>query len=418
MAIFSRRTLQRLINENAEFLSGRQIKDHVNKLNNKDINVEWEIVLLNVFSKLGKVEHEKQFNGKKPDLHFVSTNGKVEFLADIKTVSDSGIEIKNPFDQLNERLQQEVLKYDIKGAWGIYIGGDQEEARRHGRMVQMKLPALARFDKEIFNEKFEDFAACIKANPSEPRRFEIRNSSTELTFTYNPSARWTGTGSYPGYKSIERREHLIQNSVYSGLVSKADQLRGTGYSGILGIFVCDGGSDFLANSRPIISEFLHNYEFINFVMTIRVNQNFGWRDTNEVLIECMCGGSPLPEVEEFLSRFQLNPTNFPYPQRNGRNAANVLKSAHPERHGSYIGGFTMSSNEITISSRALLELLAGRLSYDDFPEEYKHFFATQLSQGCLFKEFKIQVPENENDDDWLTIVFGEPDAAVSAFVIP
>jgi hypothetical protein len=52
MAIFCRRTLQRLINENATFLTRKQLVSHVNKLNDGDLSAEWEVVLLNVFSKV------------------------------------------------------------------------------------------------------------------------------------------------------------------------------------------------------------------------------------------------------------------------------------------------------------------------------------------------------------------------------
>jgi hypothetical protein len=78
MAIFSRRTIQRLINENASFLTTKQIKSHVDNLNNGDLGAEWEVVLLNVFSKLGRVEHEKNFNGKKPDIYFTSEDRSLD----------------------------------------------------------------------------------------------------------------------------------------------------------------------------------------------------------------------------------------------------------------------------------------------------------------------------------------------------
>ena len=150
MAIFSRRTIQRLINENASFLTTKQIKSHVDNLNNGDLGAEWEVVLLNVFSKLGRVEHEKNFNGKKPDIYFTSEDRSLDFLADIKTVSDEGTELKNPEKQLDERLFKEIIEKNIKGAWSCAIGGNYEEARKTGSMVQLQLPALARFDQEIF----------------------------------------------------------------------------------------------------------------------------------------------------------------------------------------------------------------------------------------------------------------------------
>ena len=124
MAIFSRRTIQRLINENAAFLTRKQLRSHVDRLNDGNLAAEWEVVLLNVFRKLGNVAHEQDFKGKKPDLHFTSDNHALDFLADIKTVSDEGIELKNPQRQLNDRLHDEIAKHGIRGAWGCAIGGD------------------------------------------------------------------------------------------------------------------------------------------------------------------------------------------------------------------------------------------------------------------------------------------------------
>ena len=259
MAIFSRRTLQRLINENANFLTRKQTKSHVDKLNKGDLGAEWEVVLLNVFSKLGKVEHERNFNGKNPDIYFTSSDSLLDFLADIKTVSDEGIETKNPQNQLRERLSKEVAERDIKGTWDIKIGGNYEEARKSGSMIQLKLPALARFDRDIFNEKFDDFASLIKQNPAEERKYEIKTESVDLAISYKPRKEWTGTGGYPNYKSIERREHLTQNSIYNGFESKSHQLKSSGYEGVLGIIICDGGSEFLKRSLNIVKEFFYNH---------------------------------------------------------------------------------------------------------------------------------------------------------------
>ncbi len=71
---------ERLINENSHFLKPKQTKIHIEKLNIEGkyseqlekgnvanqlaklyLDSEWEIVLLNVFSKFGNVIHEKEF---------------------------------------------------------------------------------------------------------------------------------------------------------------------------------------------------------------------------------------------------------------------------------------------------------------------------------------------------------------------
>jgi hypothetical protein len=91
MAIFSRRTIQRLINENISFANKDQLENHVRKLNEGDLSFEWEVVLLNVFSKIGKITHEPIFenSSRKIDMLFSSEEDGIEFLADITTISDS-----------------------------------------------------------------------------------------------------------------------------------------------------------------------------------------------------------------------------------------------------------------------------------------------------------------------------------------
>jgi len=418
MAIFSRRTLQRLINENTNFLTRKQTKTHVDKLNKGDLGAEWEVVLLNVFSKLGKVEHERNFNGKTPDIYFTPSNSFLDFLADVKTVSDEGTEKKNPQKQLWERLHKEVAERDIKGAWDVKIGGNHEEARKNGSMIQLKLPALAKFDRDVFNKKFDDFAYLIKQNPDEERKYEIKTESIDLAISYKPSKEWSGSGNYPSYKSIERREHLIQNSVWNGLVDKSYQLKCSGYKGVLGIIICDGGSDFLKRSRNILEEFFHNHPHISFVLAFQVVQNFNG-NPNQVIIYFEKAKEMNDELEDFLSNFhEKTKVLFSYPVNNATNATNWLKSAKPHITGSFFGGCTMSGNKIKLSSRTILNLLAGNITYEEFPEEYKKYFKRRASEGKLIDEIEIEKAPNEKDDDWLTIKFGEPDAAVSPFKIP
>src|SRR5688500_3912164 len=100
MAVFSRRNVQRMIDENASFLSEDDLVDHVNKLNRNNfqsLDTEWEVAVLNAFSKLGTVEHEKNFGGSTyPDLFFTTDDGK-SVVADVTTISDEGFEERNPY---------------------------------------------------------------------------------------------------------------------------------------------------------------------------------------------------------------------------------------------------------------------------------------------------------------------------------
>jgi hypothetical protein len=87
----------------------------------------------------------------------------------------------------------------------------------------------------------------------------------------------------------------------------------------------------------------------------------------------------------------------------------------------------MSNKQIKISSRALLELLAGEVPIETFFSDHGHFsvidkdskhnlFKLKSREGCLFTQIRIEKCKTE-DDDWVVFEFGDPDPATSLFHI-
>src|SRR6266853_567631 len=72
LSIFGRRVLQRMINENAQFMTASQLERLVGLLNlddGKGASTEWEIALSNSFSKFARVQYEPNLGGRShPDL--------------------------------------------------------------------------------------------------------------------------------------------------------------------------------------------------------------------------------------------------------------------------------------------------------------------------------------------------------------
>src|SRR5690349_15444332 len=118
MAIFSRRTLQRALRENQAFLSPDQTRAHIRALDGEGQNVlaiEWEVIVLNAFSKVGVVRHEVDLGGStRPDLVFQPSATPSEgFVADITTVSESGRERANPLGWFRDELVRRARKAGI-----------------------------------------------------------------------------------------------------------------------------------------------------------------------------------------------------------------------------------------------------------------------------------------------------------------
>ncbi len=83
----------------------------------------------------------------------------------------------------------------------------------------------------------------------------------------------------------------------------------------------------------------------------------------------------------------------------------------------------MSDRTVKISSRTILELLAGRLDPTAFFKAYEfekfNPFSQQMSEGRLIADVRVEKSKvAEDDDEWLIFEFGEADPAISAFKSP
>src|SRR5712692_4689259 len=99
MAIFSRRSLQRVVDESNSFLKSAQLRRHVNTLNQAQsgaIPTEWELVVAHAFNRLGHVIYEPHLGGNThPDIRFTAPNAKESVVIDIAVVSDKHLHKEN-----------------------------------------------------------------------------------------------------------------------------------------------------------------------------------------------------------------------------------------------------------------------------------------------------------------------------------
>jgi hypothetical protein len=192
MAIFSRRSLQRLINENSEFLLPRHTRKHVERLNLMEheitLAMEWEVVLINSFFKSGKVDYERNFGGYHPDIYWESRDKpNHNFIADITAVSDKGLDQQNPYDALCDELTKILRSRNLNPtAFVVGVGATERGHYKGGSKVRLKLPGRARFAERIFGGTFYSFLDRILQNPMSADRFVIKTDETDLEIHYNP----------------------------------------------------------------------------------------------------------------------------------------------------------------------------------------------------------------------------------------
>ena len=441
MAIFSRRVLQQLIDDNARFLRRRHVKKHVDMLNKggeSSLPFEWEVVVLNAFSRFGTVRHEPSLGGARtPDIHFICVGDPNQtFIADIATVSDQGLDEKNPAEALFYEVLRLVAERGLRAnAISVKVEPDTDDESDEEVRSLLKLPGRGRFKEIIFNDEFSRFLDEISQESDKFRDFRIKNESADLLITYNP-AQGVAMLTNPGYSLATS---LTKNTVYRCLEEKAQQLSQSGaMQQPRGIILCDGGNSLLRRGREwgacnivkIIHHFLSQYPSVSFVLTLFVKQTFGGESRAKVIFALYKGKSFASLGDDVLAIINNLGNVIPEPERSARNAISHLSSSRAHEGSSFWGGLTVSDDNIKISARALLEMLAGRITQEEFFRAH-HFISKQdgsaslwnpfdikLDRGQLLTQIDVEKTDAVRDDDWLVVRFGPPDAAVSRFRVP
>jgi len=431
MPIFTRRSIQKLLNENREFLTSKHMSVHVDKLNSQNaasIATTWEIVLLNALSKIGNVFHERDFGGKTcPDIYFESYDTP-PFIADITALSDDNYDKENPIIYFLEYLNVFFNKVGLTTS-GLSLEVDSEMVGEYrDRKIKLALPEKNKIPSFIKKE-FLVIREAIKYAPNLAFRTTIKKDGTLLTVTYNPNSTYSGIN-HAKYTVLCS---LTRNPLYNALKRKAIQLRNSGFEGIMGVFVCDGGCDSLNKGMQsaeaytqadIIRKVFINNATLSFVMVLSIEE---WGSTWSKYIKGNIYSNPKAKYQASASLFEKVckiESYFPVPETMPINAKNGMEFRN-NKWLSFYRGFTMCQDEIKISSRMITELLAGILNYEKFDSDQKQgtldkknmikdFFLRQYFDGKMIENISIEKCQ-EKDDDWIRFKYGSCDTAVSKF---
>src|ERR1700735_5201086 len=265
MPLFARRTLQRVLNENAVFIAPERIVEIVGLLNTaRDdyLSIEWEQVIINGASKFGSVQHEPKLGESKVDMLFSSNELHFEFIADITAPSDEGFHKLNPVDAFDEEFWRRVWKSKWHSG-GFHTRIDQLNKTIYKGMrgrIRLKLPERNKWNSEIFNSHFSTFLSDIQRQPEQPHEFDAVSPSTGVHIKYDPKRRGFSGGSHLAFTLATA---LDQNPAYNALKKKGDQIKRARYDGIAGIFLCDGACQMISSSPSVssysVDEVIHHF---------------------------------------------------------------------------------------------------------------------------------------------------------------
>lgn len=437
MAMFARRVLQTMLDHLAAHLpleAREKLARELNRQSGSALGFEWETALLFGFSHIGNIDYEAPSSlGSRPDITFAErSETPVRFTADIATVSDDGLEEENPAMRLSMALTLLRQKYKLPGSTHYTIKGEATGPHYRNRKMRLKLPRGAEIE-EMLEKHVAPVFKRVRNEKLPAASIAINEPGVELTVRYDASQRYGG-GSYPSYTAAYS---LTRNPVYTSLKAKARQLKKAEPAGAFGIFLSDGGSALLKNTQKqveavsvdqVVNEFFRQTSSVSFVVVLVVppasSATFG-SVVKELRIVARLYVNPRAKMavdsNALLTLINRALAHVPAPSATPQDALYWIANADAHE-GRPIDTLIHGGNMIKVSARKIQEVLAGRMTPEQFFSDYgrpdspfENPFSTMLRQGLTIQSVNLtRMPEA--DDDLLEFRFG-PDAAVRQFVV-
>ncbi|MBT9099068.1 hypothetical protein KFZ76_15310 [Methylovulum psychrotolerans] len=360
--------------------------------------------------------------GTLPDIFFQDKHSNLEFLAEVRAVSDRDRHEKNPVAEFDEAILS-YLQQQRHSSAGIYIDIRHTE---EGGKFQLTLPPKNDIEAFVATELGE-FLCRIAQYPDKSDIFEYNKDGICFSINYNSNEN-RFSGSHHINYTIPSSSPNSRNPLRNALQKKGEQLFESGYTGAKGIIICDGGCDSL-NERSeinIVENYLAHHEHVFWVFILRIQETSNWLSREKTInIDHKFYWNPKQSKQDFqetLVTLEQMVQHLPKPEATPINAINHLNSPDKKTGRSFYGGFSMSENAtIKISTRALTELLAGRIELQRFLEDHgltqSTFFVNQIAKGNMLQRASVE-KEPHSDDDWIVLEYDGPDPAISPFRIP
>jgi hypothetical protein len=437
VSIFPRRIVQGLIDTSPRFLRTSQIRNLVKRLNNlADPNdafaAEWELVVLSTFHGIGPIQHEPRGSGTRhPDLLF-GPKGGVSFLADITAASDKGMRVSYPVEAFTAALRQKISERGLRGnSFGWELRNKTGALYRGGPRPALRLCPSRQFATRIFNRNFDMFMDTVSVRPDTAHEYLIDEPDLFVRILYDPHLQFS-TGRHPAFEYFHSE---TQNPIFDKLEEKAAQLRGARLNVLQGIFLCDAGTSLLRARKSFLSYsidevvklFLKGNPDVAFVAILTVGDERASNTSSpghRVRVDLYTNPKQTAFAEALKPLMTLFVEMLPHPRHTPTNARLRLEEGEPNYKFCHFGGMKMMGRSLRMSTRTLLELLAGKMSIEDFTKSYAvdlrapvNSFMQRLRNGQLITAISVH-PQPDRDDDEVTIEFGDPDPAVSAFRMP
>lgn len=198
----------------------------------QSIAMMWEVVIEAELSKLGSIELEKCFKegygvDKTPDVLF--SNDEIEFLADIKCVSDQDKHDNNRVGELNELIYKHLLELGFVD-FSIYINVKNEvKSNRNGQQIELKIP------KNIQEVFYKSMRNQLNKNQL---KYEFEDLGCYEGLCVELEIKFNEQFSLSHYASYTVSESERATTLYNTLIKNYKQI--SFFDGYKGFILCDG----------------------------------------------------------------------------------------------------------------------------------------------------------------------------------
>jgi hypothetical protein len=436
--IFARRRLQKLLNELRPVLGGKAVDDFAKRLNNPVADrmaAIWEVVVIHALSLQATIRNEAPIgSGRRPDLHVLTD--RLEFTADVVSVSDEGLDENNPYFALSEMVEKTKTKLGLPvGGVDIRVESTRQSSRR-GTKTTLRLPPRSRLQAFVDEEILPRLRDQVR-DGEKVLRVAFDDDDVGISITIDPSKSPYSGGSFGGYNIPGIKD---KNPLFAGMKRKAEQLRGA--NGLIGIIVCDGDCRAMKPSGlgrdgfpppAIVKELFRQYSHVDFVWLITVEEktrSFVGTDppSRQLHVSSLVrdGCSRAAAIDALCEKMTLR---MPRPIMMPVNGA--LRAREKEYDLGKHGGYSLGGRKVKVSLREATEVLAGLRTFGDDGAKYvdaarrlgrsgdrnriETMIQKFLREGRLPVAMRVIPGELDESDDWLEMEFGEPDPAISPF---
>jgi hypothetical protein len=450
MTIFARRRLQSMLDELAPLLAPGKGKDILGRLNHpknveQALPAEMELALLWAIQSLGDLEIEPEWWGdsKRPDAITDTLVPGRTVAIEIAATSDNAISGEEAMDAIALQIGAEADRAEKGVGSFLYFTFHEESGYVAGRYVRRRLAPKGFKLTDSMSAEIQNWVASGRS-VHERLRVQGDGLNVEVDRKTHRQTRYHNI-----HCSMPPETHSLEdNPLFELLRRKKRQLNAASPGTLRIIFVADIGSTLLqrmgrggehdwtnrrVSGSQIIGHFIITYaKEVDAVVAFSPYKELSSFASADLLgrkprrwAVSYCGSPTLPEPPDALQRIA---ELLPEPHYEGYQARSLFRQGAFSPKGRGHLGMTIKSTKglddlrVEFPARMLLDLLAGRMTEEQFRRRLNHpgshnIFELWLSRGMTISRAEMAPRDIDEDDDHIVLYFSD-DPAARAFKLP